>query len=32
MIASPYFFANSKSRWSCPGTPITAPVPYVAST
>ena len=25
---SPYLFANSKSRSSCAGTPITAPVPY----
>jgi hypothetical protein len=26
-IASPYSFANSKSRWSWAGTLITAPVP-----
>ena len=31
-IGSPYFFANSKSRWSCAGTAITAPVPYSIST
>ena len=29
---SPYFRANSKSRWSCAGTAITAPVPYSPST
>ncbi len=29
---SPYFRANSKSRWSWAGTLITAPVPYSAST
>ena len=28
----PYFRANSKSRWSCAGTAITAPVPYSPST
>ncbi len=32
VIGSLYFRANSKSRWSCPGTPITAPVPYSPST
>jgi hypothetical protein len=26
-IGMPYFFANSKSRWSCAGTLMTAPVP-----
>ena len=31
-MGSPYFFANSKSRWSCAGTLITAPVPYPEST
>ncbi len=31
-IGRPYFLANSKSRWSCAGTLITAPVPYPAST
>src|SRR6202030_4872125 len=30
-IASPYFVANSKSRSSCAGTHITAPVPYSIS-
>jgi hypothetical protein len=32
MIGSLYFIANSKSRSSWPGTPITAPSPYVIST
>ena len=31
-ISNPCFFANSKSRWSCAGTPMTAPEPYVSST
>ena len=31
-IGRPYFRANSKSRSSCAGTPITAPVPYSPST
>ena len=31
-IGSEYFLANSKSRWSCAGTAITAPVPYSPST
>ncbi len=31
-IGRPYFWANSKSRWSCAGTPMTAPVPYSIST
>jgi hypothetical protein len=31
-IGSPYFLANSKSRWSWAGTLITAPVPYSART
>jgi hypothetical protein len=28
LTGSEYFFANSKSRWSCAGTPMTTPVPY----
>ena len=32
MISRPYCVANSKSRWSCAGTAITAPVPYVTRT
>ena len=31
-MGSSNFLANSKSRWSCAGTAITAPVPYPAST
>ena len=31
-IGTPWARANSKSRWSCAGTPITAPVPYSIST
>ena len=31
-IGSACFLAKSKSRSSCAGTPITAPVPYSAST
>ena len=31
-MGSPYFCANSKSRWSWAGTLITAPVPYSART
>ncbi len=31
-MGSEYFRANSKSRWSCAGTAITAPVPYSPST
>ena len=31
-IGSAYFRANSKSRSSCAGTAITAPVPYSPST
>ena len=31
-MGSPNSSANSKSRSSCAGTPMTAPVPYVAST
>ncbi len=31
-IGSSYFRANSKSRSSCAGTAITAPVPYSPST
>ncbi len=31
LIGRPYSFANSKSRWSCAGTAITAPVPYSIS-
>ena len=31
-IGRPCSVANSKSRWSCAGTPITAPVPYSMST
>ena len=27
-----YFIANSKSRWSCAGTAMIAPVPYSSST
>ena len=27
IIPSPYFLTKSKSRWSCAGTPIIAPVP-----
>ena len=30
--SSPCSRANSKSRWSCAGTPITAPVPYSIKT
>ena len=32
LIGRSYLFANSKSRSSCPGTAITAPVPYEAIT
>ena len=32
VIGRLYFCANSKSRWSWPGTPITAPVPYSINT
>ena len=32
LIGNPYLLANSKSRWSCAGTAITAPVPYSTST
>ena len=32
MIGSAYLVENSKSRWSWPGTPMTAPVPYSIST
>ena len=32
LIGRLYFRANSKSRWSCAGTAITAPVPYSTST
>src|SRR5256714_11002395 len=32
LIGSPYCFANAKSRSSCAGTAMIAPVPYVAST
>ena len=32
MIGRPYFGANSKSRSSCAGTAMTAPVPYSPST
>ncbi len=31
-IGSPYFFAKAKSRSSCAGTAMIAPVPYVTST
>ena len=28
----PYLRANSRSRWSCAGTAMTAPVPYSITT
>ena len=31
-MGKPYFFANSKSRWSWAGTDMIAPVPYSIST
>jgi hypothetical protein len=31
-IGSPNLVAKSKSRWSCAGTAMTAPVPYSIST